>query len=157
MCPRGFSLKVELIDTLAGREYENFLREFGFDLVLDEDGGRFACTVVQNKELLLAFTYEQNMGENIALAELGAPINATSISKRKDGWSLIGEVWKEAYDNYHQKRRMLPYPPKLPRDEEVLVIDKMLRSLISKIRNSEVSIGKPKFRMEAMVSNEPNT
>jgi hypothetical protein len=147
-------LKIELIDTLAGKEYESFLRNYGFDLALDENGTYFSCTVVQSKELLLAFTYQMNMGQNISLAELGAPINAKSISERKNGWSQISEVWDGAWDNFHQKRKLLPYPHELDREEEILVVDETLRTLISKIRNSEVSVSKPNFRMEKLPSNE---
>lgn len=138
---------ISLMQTLAGREYEQFLRDYGFCLVLDENGDRFSCTVVENSEILLAFTYQAGFGENLAVAELGAPVNATAIATRSDGWSLIGEVWKEAYEEFHKVKRELPYPHNMDRQHEVAIVDRSLRLFMDKVKNKEISIGSPKFRM----------
>ena len=139
----------DLAKTLAGKEYEKFLKDYEFRLVLDEDGEYFSCTAVQNNEILLAFTYQMNFGENLAVAELGAPVDATSIAARSNGWSLIGEVWKDAYNELHAAKRELPYPHNLDRQREVALIDHALREFMSKIRSREISVGHPAFRMDA--------
>lgn len=139
--------EIVLIQTLSGKEYEKFLNDYGFRLVLDENGEYFSCTVVQNSEILLAFTYQMNFGENLVVAELGAPIDAAAIAARSGGWSLIGEVWKDAYKEFHRVKQELPYPHNLDRKDEIALIDRALRLFMSKVLNKEVSIGNPAFRM----------
>jgi len=138
---------VKLSDTLAGKEYKQFLEKHNFHLVLDEDGDSFSSTVFQNDVMLIAFTYQRGFGENIAVAEIGAPVEQSAIETRKNGWSLIGEVWKEAYQNFHRVRKEQPYPHELSREKEIALIEELLNSFISLIENKTVEIGKPKYRM----------
>lgn len=140
-------LTVNLSETLAGREYAGFLKSHGFSSILDENGDDFSCTVFQSDEVLIAFTYQRGFGENLAVAEAGSPIDPASIKARKDGWSLIGEVWKEAYQNYHKVRKELPYPHELSREQEVVLINQLLSSFMVKVGKNEVSIRNPKYRM----------
>ncbi|MFZ5875153.1 MAG: hypothetical protein ACOYXU_01975 [Nitrospirota bacterium] len=139
----------DLAKTLAGKEYDQFLSDYGFSLALDEDGESFSCTVVRNSEILLAFTYQMNFGENLVVAEIGAPVDVASISSRSNGWSLIGEVWKDAYSEFHAARRELPYPHRLDRKREIALIERALREFMNKVRSKEVSVGHPTFRMDA--------
>src|SRR5690554_3147496 len=127
------NLSFDLSQTLAGKEYADFLKSHDFRLVLDEDGDDFLCTVFQNKEILIAFTYQRGFGENLAVAEVGSLVDSAAIKARKDGWSLIGEVWKEAYQSYHKERKKLPYPHELARDQEVLLISQILGTFMEKI------------------------
>jgi hypothetical protein len=135
-------------ETLAGKEYGEFLEEHGFSLVLDKDGDDFSCTVFQSSKMLLAFTYQMGFGENIAVAPHGAPIDAVSIAARTGGWSLIGEVWKEAYRELHAEKNKLPYPHQLDRKHEISLIDNALREFVAKVASKEVAIDHPRFRME---------
>lgn len=141
-------LSVDLSETLAGKEYADFLKSHEFRLVLDENGDDFSCTVFQSKDVLIAFTYQQGFGENLAVAEVGSPVNSSSIKARKDGWSLIGEVWKEAYQNYHKERKKLPYPHELGKDQEILLVNQILSAFMEKVGSKELSISNPKFRIE---------
>lgn len=141
------NLSDDLSRTLAGREYSCFLKDYGFSLVLDENGDDFSCTVFQSNEVLIAFTYQRGFGENLAVADVGAPIDAISIRARRDGWSLIGEVWKDAYQNYHEERKKLPYPHELNRDQEVRLITQILSTFMGKVGNKELSISNPEYRM----------
>ncbi|QLG88111.1 hypothetical protein HQ393_07490 [Chitinibacter bivalviorum] len=138
---------IDPLGTLAGREYAEFLNNHGFILVMDENGDDFSCTVFQSEDILIAFTYQQDLGENLTVAEAGSPLNQTSIKKRQDGWSLIGEVWKDVYQNYHKARKEIPYPHALSREQEIALISDALNSFMTMIVNKEVSIGHPKYRM----------
>ncbi|MEH6541725.1 hypothetical protein [Halopseudomonas sp.] len=135
-------------ETLAGKEYADFLRSHEFGLVLDDDGDDFSCTVFQNKDILIAFTYQRSFGENIAVAGAGSPVAPSSIKARKDGWSLIGEIWKDAYQDYHAERKKLPYPHKLSRDRETILIVQLLGAFMEKLDSKELSIRHPKYRMD---------
>lgn len=141
-------LDTDLFKTLVGKEHAELLKEYDFSLVLDEDGSDFSCTVVQNSEVLIAFTFQRGFGENLAVAEIGSPINASSIADRKNGWSLIGEVWKEAYQEYHKVKKELPYPHEMGREQEAGLVDSIIRAFIAKVRNKEISISQPEYRMD---------
>ena len=138
---------IGLSDTLAGKEYAGFLNSHGFRLVLDENGDDFSCTVFRSGNILIAFTYQREFGENLAVAEAGSPIDPASIAARKDGWSLIGEVWKEAYQDYHKVRKQLPYPHELKREQEIELVTEILSAFMDKIANNEISISNPRYRM----------
>lgn len=142
------NLCISLSDTLAGKEYAEFLTGYNFSLALDEDGEDFSCTVFQNDCILIAFTYERGFGENISVAEVGSPVDPPSIRARQGGWSLIGEVWEDFYTNYHKVRRELPYPHELTRKQEAILIGEALNSFMLMVKNNEASIGDPKYRMK---------
>lgn len=134
-------------DTLAGKEYAGFLNSHGFRLVLDENGDDFSCTVFLRGDILIAFTYQRGFGENLAVAEAGSPIDPASIAVRKDGWSLIGEVWKEAYQDYHKIRKQSPYPHQLNKEQEIKLVTEILSTFMEKVSNNEISISDPGYRM----------
>lgn len=138
---------VGLSSTLAGKEYSGFLNRHGFSFVFDENGDDFSCTVFRSGDILIAFTYQRGLGENLAVAEAGSPIDPASIQARKDGWSLIAEVWKEAYQNYHKTRKELPYPHELSREQEVALISETLSAFMAKVGKKEISISNPRYRM----------
>lgn len=137
----------ELSKTLAGKEYEDFLSGHGFRLISDTDGEFFSCTVFQSRDMLLAFTYQMNFGENLAVAEPGAPVDVECIANRTDGWSLIGEVWADAYTEFHTVKQALPYPHVLDRAREIVLIDRALRIFVEKVRKNEVKISQPVSRL----------
>lgn len=129
--------------TLAEQEYGSFLSDFGFSLIHDENGDRFSYTAFQNKEIILAFTYQMGIGENIAIAELGAPVSAEAIANRTNGWHLVGEFWGGFYDEFHQARERNPYPYRLARDKKVEIFDRALRALMGMLRVGDISISAP--------------
>lgn len=143
-------LDIDQSKSLAEREHEKFLTEYGFKLALKENREVSHYTVFQNKEILLAFTFRYRDGENLAVAELGSPVNADSIAARKDGWSLISEVWEGASDEYNEEVRKLPGGDIPDRQLKIKLVDRRLRTFMDKVRSGEVSVSHPKYRMEAI-------
>jgi hypothetical protein len=128
-----------LSSTLAGREYAGFLKDFGFELVLRHAGDYFSCTVVGSGEVLLAFTYQMNLGENVCVAGIDAPIDPLVIAERSNGWRLIGEVWTDFYCELHTAQAAMPYPSSVDRETQVSFVDRALRTFIAKLRKGEIA------------------
>lgn len=133
--------------TLAEKEYGQFLSDNYFQLVADLDEGAFACSVFQNQDMLLAFTYQMGFGENLAIATLGSPVNVEAISQRMHGWNLIGELWPDAYRELHAEKKKIPYPHQLNREMEIALVAKALRDFVDKIRGGQIDIARPISRI----------
>jgi hypothetical protein len=112
---------------LAAVEFGQFLKDCEFDLIADVDEAAISYTVFGNSDLLIAFTYQQHEGENIAVSPCGSPITTSSISSRSDGWQLIGGILPDFWSTLHRAQQAIPYPHKLDRSQETLLVDAALR------------------------------
>jgi hypothetical protein len=118
---------------LASVEFAQFLGDYGFDLVMDVDDPAISYTVFGNSDFLIAFTYQQNDGENIAVSPRGSPINTSAISSRSYGWQPIGGVLPDFWSAFHQACQALPYPHRLVRSQETFLIDAALRRFMQSL------------------------
>ena len=128
---------------LAAIEFDQFLGDYGFDLITDIDDVAISYTVFGNKDLLIAFIHQYHDGENIVVSPYGSPITKDAIASRSDGWQLIGGLLPDFWSSLHSAQHAIPYPHRLERPQETLLVDAALRRFMQSRMGPNNSVRKP--------------
>lgn len=144
--------EVKISETKLGKEYTDFLRDYGFSLVncteSKSDRIPYIVELFQNEDLMLASSVHPGDGWLVFVAPLGAATDPDIIIDRGGGWSLISEVWIDYFSRYAQAQDKRPYPHEVPEAEKRQIFDETFRQFMDMIRGGELAVARPTHRIE---------
>ncbi len=119
--------------------YPLFFSRSKLESVLDYVGNDSYVKVFKGSEFLIAFQFKRGMGQYISIAKSDCETNREYIAKSIYGWTLVSELWEGAYDEFRSYMKKMVYPNTPDIVEEDKIIDRMLCTLLDKIRVGELA------------------
>ncbi|PKG37116.1 hypothetical protein [Psychromonas sp. Urea-02u-13] len=120
------------------KKYPLFFSKSKLESVLDYVGNDSWVEVFKGSDFQIAFQFQKGMGQFISIAKSDCETNKEYIAKSIYGWALVSELWEGAYDEFNRYMKSMVYPKSPVQAEKNKIIDRVLRTLMGKVRKGEL-------------------
>ncbi|WP_119396233.1 hypothetical protein [Salinibius halmophilus] len=120
--------------------YKNFVSMDDVKLAHEYSEDGLWIDIYDYKGFKIAIYYERHTGEQIYICRNGCNISIEKPWNLDSDWTLITDLWPEAYNEYNEYMKEMTYPRSPNISDKEKIIDRLLCKLTRMIDFSEIDI-----------------